>query len=310
MGSSHSVILFGAGASYGSDSVSPRRPPLGAGLFDELCRAYPEAWGKLPESDRSKFVPNFELGMKALWDSGSHDVTVLLRCVAHYFTQFRADHGNAYARLLEHLEYRGALDNTYFSSLNYECILETAARNFGFRTIDYAPAATPASRTLAVWKLHGSCNFLPGSISGAAASISFSASAVSWDGEARIADPIEARKFIEQSAFNPAMAVYMAGKPVNSHPALIREFQTRWAEKVGSARKVGIIGVAPNPADSHIWDPLANTQADVVAIGDRTAIQDWTGSSRAGRKTVVIGERFADSLPAFAEEFGKPSAAS
>ena len=298
------VVLFGAGASFGSEHVSPTRPPLGAGLYDELCRVYPDAWGILPAAARHQFVPNFELGMKQLWETGGHDVPVLLRCIAQYFTQFRALHGNTYARLLEHLAFRGALEGTYFSSLNYECIFEIAARQYGIRSIEYAPKSPSTANELSVWKLHGSCNFLPSSIAAASAAVSFSANAVTWDGEVRIVDPVEARAFIERSAFYPAMAVYMEGKPIHSHPALIYEFQRKWTDAVASAVAIGLVGVAPNPADVHLWKPLAEAEGTVVAIGDESALTAWASSSRTGRKTIVLGRRFAESLLQFAEIFG------
>lgn len=297
------VILFGAGASYGADAVLPSRPPLGAGLFDALQREYPDAWGKLPASRRSEFVPNFEPGMKAIWDAGTHDSPILLRCVAHYFTQFRAAHGNAYSRLFEHLESRGALAGTYFSSLNYECVLEIAARQYGFRQVAYDASTPTTSETIAVWKVHGSCNFLPASVSGGASVISYGASMVSWDGEVRIVDPVDARQFIEASAFYPAMAVYMQGKPVHSHPGLIKELQNRWTSAIGSARSIGIIGVAPNPSDDHLWRALADAACPIVAIGDEGAFNRWATEERGGRVTRVVGSKFADSLTAFAKEF-------
>lgn len=297
------VILFGAGASYGAEEVVPFRPPLGAGLFDELRKAYPDAWGKVPDSRRPEFVPNFEPGMKAIWDAGTHDSPVLLRCVAHYFTQFRAAHGNAYSRLFEHLESRGALHGTYFSSLNYECVLEIAARQYGFKEINYDAKSPTAPGTLAAWKLHGSCNFLPASVAGGAGVISYGASMVSWDGEVRIVDPIDARKFIENSAFYPAMAVYMQGKPVHSHPALIKEWQDRWASAIAAARSIGIVGVAPNPADDHLWKPLSEADCPIVAIGDRNAFDSWASTVRGARPTRVIGMKFAESLPEFAKAF-------
>lgn len=297
------VILFGAGASYGAEAVVPFRPPLGAGLFDELRKAYPDAWGKVPGSRRSEFVPNFEPGMKAIWDAGTHDSPVLLRCVAHYFAQFRAAHGSVYGLLFEHLESQDALHGTYYSSLNYECILEIAARQYGFKEISYDATSPTTAGVFATWKLHGSCNFLPASVAGGASVINYGANMVSWDGEVRIVDPIDARKFIEGSAFYPAMAVYMQGKPVHSHPALIKVWQERWTTAIAEARSIGIVGVAPNPADEYLWKPLANAECPIVAIGDRKAYDSWAGAARGGRPTRVVGPTFSGSLPEFVKAF-------
>ena len=58
----NSLILFGAGASYGSDSLG--MPPLGADLFDELQRFNPPGWGSLPSNMSNVFRNDFEEGMK------------------------------------------------------------------------------------------------------------------------------------------------------------------------------------------------------------------------------------------------------
>lgn len=295
------LILFGAGASFGSGAVNPKPPPLSAGLFDELRAAYPAAWGQVPQQKRSSFVPNFEPGMKEIFESGSHDSTALLRALAHYFTQFRASHGNAYARLLEHLGSHGVLKGTLFSSLNYECVLETAARNYGFPLVSYFDHAATTKDAIAVWKIHGSCNFLPNSVAGGAGVVSFAANAVSWDGEARLVDPSEARRFIEASAFYPVMAVFMEGKPIQSNPSLVRDLQQRWATAVREAECVGIIGVAPNVADAHLWQPLGETDARIVVIGDTNAYAKWGDDHRGSKETIIVGSKFEAALPAFAK---------
>ncbi|MEX0692735.1 MAG: hypothetical protein WD934_06585 [Gemmatimonadales bacterium] len=238
--------------------------------------------------------------MKEVFESGSHDSTALLRALAHYFTQFRANHGNSYARLLEHLDSHSVLLGTLFSSLNYECVFETAARNYGFPLVAYFDKDATTKDAIAVWKIHGSCNFLPTSISGSAGAISFAANAVSWDGDARLVDPSEARRFIEGSAFYPAMAVFMEGKPIQSNPTLVRELQKRWATAVREAECVGIVGVSPNVADEHLWQPLAETER-VVVIGDKKAYAKWATDHRGPRKTDIVGSTFDDALPTFAK---------
>ena len=239
--------------------------------------------------------------MKMIFESGSHDSTALLRALAHYFTQFRANHGNAYVRLLEHLEGHGVLPGILFSSLNYECVLETAARHYGFPLVSYFDHEATTKDAIAVWKIHGSCNFLPNSVVGGAGVVSFAANAVSWDGAARLVDPSEARRFIEASAFYPAMAVFMEGKPIQSNPSLVRNLQQRWATAVRGAECVGIIGVAPNVADAHLWQPLAETNARIVVIGDKSAYSKWADEHRGSKETNIVGSKFDAALSAFAK---------
>ena len=297
------VLLLGAGASYGATGVLPHSPPLGAGLFDELRKAYPNAWGTIPESDRPKFVPNFELGMKELWDSNSHATPVLMRCIADYFARFRSDGSGTYERLLQGLEDEGALGDTFFSTLNYECVLETAARNHGFSRVEFFREAPTDDEALTVWKIHGSCNFLPASVAGGAGAVSFSGAAVKWDGEMKIVDPSQVGPFVANSAFYPAMAVFMEGKPVHSHQSAIATTQSWWAKAVSEAECVGVIGVHPNVADEHLWAPLADADGKLVILGDVDASEQWAASYRNGRETQVVGDRFDRDLAQFVEDF-------
>ena len=62
------VVLFGAGASFGSPAVLPVPPPLGADLYGVLAKAFPETWGGVSDELRAKFEDHFETGMSALWD--------------------------------------------------------------------------------------------------------------------------------------------------------------------------------------------------------------------------------------------------
>jgi hypothetical protein len=161
------LLLFGAGASYGSMNAFPNVPPLGKDLYDDLRKIYPKAWGVLPEEKRPLFVPNFEPGMKELWESNWHGTSDLMRCLGDYFARFRLENQNTYARLIEHLEYHGTIEGTTFSSLNYDCLLEYAIR---YRRLQMRyDSGEPSTKTTAsVLKIHGSCNFLPGSISAGA----------------------------------------------------------------------------------------------------------------------------------------------
>ncbi len=299
------VLLFGAGASFGALGIVPNAPPLGAGLFDELRGNYPNAWGTIPDSDRPKFVPNFELGMKELWDSNSHATPVLMRCIADYFARFRSNGTGSYERLLSALAEVGALEETAFSTLNYECVLESAARSYGFSRIEYFREGPTDEEGITLWKLHGSCNFLPASVSGGASAVSFSGAAVSWDGDMRIVDPGQVGAFVAQSAFYPAMAVFMEGKPVHSHQSALVTTQGWWREAVAQAESVGVVGVHPNKADDHLWGPLAETPAKLVIIGDVAANEDWAASSRGDRETLVVGDRFDRDLDRFVADFSR-----
>lgn len=64
------LILFGAGASYGSDSANT--PPLGSDLFSELSRFNLPGWGALPGGLVKVFKADFEKGMVQVAESNPH----------------------------------------------------------------------------------------------------------------------------------------------------------------------------------------------------------------------------------------------
>ena len=64
------LILFGAGASYGSDTTGT--PPLGDQLFEALRASNPDGWGALPSGMAHQFRDDFEAGMTAVADEYPH----------------------------------------------------------------------------------------------------------------------------------------------------------------------------------------------------------------------------------------------
>ena len=59
------VILFGAGASYGAGHIQPEAPPLGEGLYEALATHYPNEWCSQSQLEKwaDKFRDDFEQTM-------------------------------------------------------------------------------------------------------------------------------------------------------------------------------------------------------------------------------------------------------
>ena len=126
------VFLFGAGASYGAGPTIPENPPLGPDLFEALAKQYWH-WEDLRTRDwMSIFASDFEQGMGRLWKIATEKdnihafVAVLVRDMARFFSAFEPRVGNAYLQLVEALEAKRKIDGTIVSTLNYECMLESA----------------------------------------------------------------------------------------------------------------------------------------------------------------------------------------
>src|SRR5215475_3509628 len=73
---SRTLILFGAGASYGSDDPQ-HVPPMGDGLFDALRDFSPGLWGSIPPAQAALFRGDFERGMEALGNCHPEKLTLL-----------------------------------------------------------------------------------------------------------------------------------------------------------------------------------------------------------------------------------------
>jgi hypothetical protein len=135
------------------------------------------------------------------------------------------------------------------------------------------------------------------------ATISYAANTISWEGNVKLVDPSQVGSFLAKNAFYPAMAVFMEGKPVHSHAGVINKLQEWWKAAVQIADKIGIAGVHPNPADKHIWEPLAATSAELIIIGDQKAYESWHQRYRPNKKMDIVGNRFDPALEKFAEKF-------
>ena len=296
------VILFGAGASYGSGDVFPERPPLGGGLFGELARCYPGTWGTLPEEIRSSFCKDFEIGMRALWEGYSWIVPRLMQEMALYFVQFRPRSAGStlYCTLAKELLRNGAKDPPLISTLNYECLIELAISGQSL-TVNYGEFPGPIG-TVTVWKLHGSCNFLPEGIQ-ANRSVTFTRD-VLFDTSLRVAaDLNEVCEFcLADNALPPAMCLFMEGKPAQVSRSSILAIQESWRSIVSAAEQVFLVGVRPNPADDHLWGALAHTPARLFWIGNHEEFSEWTVSHRRGGASEFVANYFEDGLGRLTDE--------
>ncbi len=296
------VILFGAGASFGAGDVIPTRPPLGNRLFDELVLCYPGSWGSLPPDIDSNFREDFETGMAVLWDRHSHVVPALMQQMALYFIQFRPRKAGStlYCALTEKIKDHRAARTVLLSTLNYECLIEYAitAQSMAINYDDF-PASNGA---VTVWKLHGSCNFLPEGIQ-ATRGVRFTRGVTFGTAVRPVGDANEVARFcLGDNALPPVMCLFMEGKPSQVSPGTVVAMQEAWRSVVATAEKVAIVGVHPNPVDAHLWDALAATQARLLFIGDEKAFSDWAASHRPKGESEVMASSFAQGFNRLVDE--------
>ena len=115
------LIIFGAGASYGSGNVKPCPPPTGDKLFEKLARQFPCGWGRITGGLKNTFENDFEKGMVELGKSSPQDMVPLQKNMAEYFFKYSLGPNNLYSKLAYRInptKWDGA-----FVTLNYERLL-------------------------------------------------------------------------------------------------------------------------------------------------------------------------------------------
>lgn len=291
------LFLFGAGASFGAEDVYPKVPPLGKDLFRELDQAFPSTWGSLPYTLKSLFSPDFENGMNALWNSGSHKIPALMQHMAIFFSQFRLflRKKDAYSVLFDNICRLGK--QVTFSTLNYDCLFEIAVSMAG-KPISYFEDETAGS-AITIWKLHGSCNFLPDGGVGASRGVSFTPG-VGFETGIKAVNLDKVPEYcLGNTGLYPVMSIYAQGKPVQIAATKIKAIQEEWSNAVHSAETIAIIGVNPHPPDGHIWNPLSETKANILFCGDEKTFSSWSSEYRVGKDSSFIGNHFNSSIDAF-----------
>ena len=270
-----SVILLGAGASFGSGDVSPCAPPLGNGpdgLFTRLVAAGGEA-ANLPKTLSAHFRNDFEKGMAEFYEYSDGNIMRFQREMAAYLAKFNPGPANAYVRLIRAIGARRAI----YASLNYDLLFELSAASLGLNTRYETEAMGSEIRLL---KLHGSSNFWPDIPVGMLRNCTIKRS-----GRADVQAPIRPLNQEEtlfrcenEDSLAPAIAMYAKGKAVKISPDYVEQQQAFWQTSVKDAKHVFIVGVRVNDADAHVWSELAKTKALVTYFGkppDREAYEEW-----------------------------------
>jgi hypothetical protein len=290
------VLLFGAGASFGAGGIVPHAPPVGGQLYPALIRAYPKLWEALPaDASRVFAVQGFEAGMAYIWQRYSQSVNILQKSVAHYFAQFQVSNQPcAYRSLISGLGLRSTTQRVMLATLNYDLTLDICLQMEQVRF-----GLGQSSERVVLNKPHGACNIFNDSIQ-ASSGVSFTAGVSFGGGDIKAVPQIEAsqRAANPNNVIPPILAIFMEGKPCQTSPELLVEWQRSFGAAVLAAKRVAVIGVHPHVADTHIWTPLAATKGELFFCGDEAAFASWTNSHRKCGPSKAVGSRFAESVDA------------
>lgn len=262
------VVLFGAGASYANENLNPRIP-LGRDLYDRV-RNRP-SFSELDTHVKAVFeAQGFEAGMRAAYAADKVILVHLQKDIAAYLLSLDHETPTLYDQIVAALPGHGL-----WSTLNYECLLESAILR-QFQVFHYLQPGS--DHTHAVAKLHGSANFSLGGLT--VHGVGFN-----WLGQSAIADgPIEpmtlhkARlKWADRTeALGPAMSLFMEGKDDLIGPRALAAGRQLWAHAVASTPTVVCVGVHIHAQDRHIWEVIGRTRAKVAFVGpEETETYQW-----------------------------------
>ena len=294
------IILFGAGASCGSDTCDT--PPLMGGLFDELCRYDPANWGAVPDAQALDFRNDFEAAMWRLLQADAPGADVLQRAMASYFFQFRPRPRSLYANLAGRIR-NGGWDGALVT-LNYERLLELAVRSAGTNLVVNPPQI--ASGEVELCLPHGCCHLfgqmqVVGNIS-IGGGIAFDS-----PGIRAVDDPGGYGQRIQSDRLPPVMSYIEPDKRNRTGVSFIKGQRKRFEALTSSASLIAIIGVSVRPRDAHIWDPLAQTPAKMIYCGGRCGAKEytnWSKECRADRGDIVLQGCFQDEFETICREVG------
>lgn len=284
------VFLFGAGASYGSDTHGT--PPLEAGLFEELRRFNPDAWGSISGDLAERFRADFEEGMKLV---SHHSLAPLQRAMAAYFFSFLPRPSSLYVELARRIAHSTAWSGAA-CTLNYERLLEISLSSMEIRP--FVGAAPPGGSVLELCLPHGCCHLFCDAVRGSAGAVSFDAFGVQTNGPISvIVDPQQHRARVLGDAFPPVMSYFEPSKRTTSGRSFIESQRARWGELAAGANSIVIVGVRVRPCDIHIWSPIANCNARVVYCGGPDGASEyssWASAARPRRSDQILNGYFRD----------------
>jgi len=289
---SKNVILFGAGASFGSES---NMPPLGSRLFTELVSFDSNYWGNVPNKYKAIFDLDFEEGMNRLFQDKPHIVPDLQRAKAIFFTRFKPTESNLYFKLAKRLLHTPK--QLTFATLNYDLLLQ-----FSFKI---------ANKKLALFKKdsngielilpHGSCNLFCNSVYANPNGVFFDPLLVKVNGDINdielITDFNELSLKICSNSIPPIMSYFEKEKRSTAGEEYLMESRERLSYLISNSDQIIIIGVKIREHDKHIWNPIKQSKAKLVYCSgqeERQEFESFTNKYRSSKENLFINGFWAE----------------
>lgn len=284
------IILFGAGASYGSDNSAV--PPLANNLFSELARFNPPGWGALPFEYRNVFNNDFEQGMLKIASERPYDLPILQRAMSAFFFNFQPRNSNLYFKFANKL--KQSPKQLAVSTLNYERLFEISFLEAGHNLM----IGQTNSNEIELNLPHGCCHLFCESARGMAGAVSFAGLNVEVNGEIKIiSDPHEFNQRITNDAFPPVMSYFEPQKRATAGQAFLTDQRTRFNHLVKNAERIIVIGVRIREYDTHIWETIKNAKGRFIYCSgpsEKNLFNSWTNIHRSDKENIFIDGYWSD----------------
>ncbi|MBN3136140.1 hypothetical protein [Pectobacterium punjabense] len=255
-------ILFGAGASFGSENGHPA-PPLGDALFDALD-SLGGAYSKLTNEQKINFREHgFEIGMLTI-PNNSVIINPLQNELAIYLSSFHPSKDSAYIKLFKMLGDKTKKINIL--TLNYDLLIEESLIYAGNKFVQYGVF----DNEISVLKVHGSSNFIP-HISGLIGNmVAIDCGSFVETNQMKILNNHEEInawcKSSHAQSLSPVMCMYNKEKRAVINNEMLNSFRGEYNKAILSSDFIVIIGVKFIPHDNHIWDSIMSSDIKLIIV--------------------------------------------
>lgn len=306
------LVIFGAGASYGSGCDYPEKPPLGYELFGRISQA--NKYTILAESRyKGNFEDNFEQAILKLREDRDIDESWVVHAMGDYLRKLRINPNNCYLPFIAGL---ANLDKkVVLVTANYDLLIEQALSHLGHKW-DYVLSEN-STLHFTLLKIHGSCNFfiqtggyeeLPQNISGLnldkaeLGGVDFSNldckgtsfDQATFDASVKaVVDLDELEEFYKKgSPIIPVMAQYDPNKTAWAGASFIKGIQDSYHQIVKDYDLIIVIGLAYQSHDEHIWSPLKQSKSMINIVDPYPSDELNKWCDLRGSRTRIIKEGF------------------
>jgi len=215
--------------------------------------------------------------------------------MAAYFFSFVPRYNNLYCKLASLIKESGWNLKGGLVSLNYERMLPLALTHNNLLPILFPASYEIQDNRIELCLPHGTCNLFCGGIR--ASNIVFSGVAFDGGEPECIVDFLMFQQRLASDVIPPIMSYFEPKKSNSSGNSFIAKQRKRYQELVISSQKIAIIGLKVRSFDTHIWSPLAQTNAEIIYCSGTHAgaeFLEWSRQNRDGKNNRILGGYFAN----------------